>query len=130
MELKRRISEDLPELNTYFQSGGMVDAVLNLGLPAPIDVQVSGSNLERSHETALNLASEIQHVNGVADVYIPQDVDYPALKLDIDRTHVDDAAQPEQGRGGRCRDAGGTSDGTATTCTTVPPPPPVSIPPP
>ena len=55
--VKRRIAEEMPELSTYFQSGGMVDAVLNLGLPAPIDVQVAGSNLERSHETALKLAS-------------------------------------------------------------------------
>src|SRR3989442_5945503 len=74
--------------STYFQSGGMVDAVLNLGLAAPIDVQVGGSNLERSHETAVELASEIQRIPGVADVYIPQDVDYPALKLDIDRTRA------------------------------------------
>src|SRR5262249_55286151 len=86
----------LPELNTYFQSGGMVDAVLNLGLPAPIDVQVAGSNLERSHETALQLASEIQHVSGVADVYIPQDVDYPALKLDIDRTRAGELGLDQQ----------------------------------
>ena len=37
---------ELPQLSAYFQSGGMVDAVLNQGLPAPIDVQVSGSNLD------------------------------------------------------------------------------------
>src|SRR5262249_36516706 len=42
--IKRQIAEQIPELSTYFQSGGMVDAVLNLGLPAPIDVQVAGSN--------------------------------------------------------------------------------------
>src|SRR5206468_1930953 len=38
--LKQRIARELPELKAYFQSGGLVDAVLNLGLPAPIDVQV------------------------------------------------------------------------------------------
>ena len=68
--LKQRIAEEMPELNTYFQSGGMVDAVLNLGLPAPIDVQVAGSNLARSHETAVGLAAEIRKIPGVADVYI------------------------------------------------------------
>jgi len=94
--VKRQIAAQLPELNTYFQSGGMVDAVLNLGLPAPIDVQVAGSNLERSHETALQLASEIQHVSGVADVYIPQDVDYPALKLDVDRTRASELGLDQQ----------------------------------
>jgi multidrug efflux pump subunit AcrB len=94
--VKKRISEELPELNTYFQSGGMVDAVLNLGLPAPIDVQVAGSNLARSHETALNLASEIQRIPGVADVYVPQDIDYPALKLDVDRTRASQLGLDQQ----------------------------------
>jgi multidrug efflux pump subunit AcrB len=94
--IKRRIAEQLPELSTYFQSGGMVDAVLNLGLPAPIDVQVAGSDLERSHETALALASEIQQIPGVGDVYIPQDVDYPALKLDIDRTRASELGLDQQ----------------------------------
>jgi multidrug efflux pump subunit AcrB len=94
--LKQRIAEDMPELNTYFQSGGMVDAVLNLGLPAPIDVQVAGSNLELSHQTAQNLATEIQRIPGVADVYIPQDIDYPALKLDVDRTRASELGLDQQ----------------------------------
>ena len=94
--IKQRIAEEMPELNTYFQSGGMVDAVLNLGLAAPIDVQVGGSNLERSHETAVELASEIQRIPGVADVYIPQDVDYPALKLDINRTRAGELGLDQQ----------------------------------
>ncbi len=94
--LKQRIAEDMPELNTYFQSGGMVDAVLNLGLPAPIDVQVAGSNLARSHDTALKLATEIQRIPGVADVYVPQDVDYPALMLDVDRTRASELGLDQQ----------------------------------
>jgi multidrug efflux pump subunit AcrB len=95
-EVKRRIADELPELQAYFQSGGMVDAVLNLGLPAPIDVQISGTNLERSHQTAVKLASEFQKIPGVADVYIPQDVDYPALKLDIDRTRAGELGLDQQ----------------------------------
>jgi len=86
--VKEAVSQELPELTTYFQSGGMVDAVLNLGLPAPIDVQVGGSNLEKSYAAALDLASRIRRIPGVADAFIPQDVDYPALKLNIDRTRA------------------------------------------
>ena len=41
--VRKRIAKELPELSAYLQSGGLVDAVLNLGLPAPIDIQVSGS---------------------------------------------------------------------------------------
>jgi multidrug efflux pump subunit AcrB len=83
--VKEKIQEELPELTAYFQSGGLVDAVLNMGLPAPIDVQVAGSNMERSYDTALKLASQIRTIPGVADVFIPQDIDYPALQLDVDR---------------------------------------------
>ena len=94
--VKAALAEEMPELNTYFQSGGMVDAVVNLGLPAPIDVQVAGTNMERSHETAVQLAAEIQKIPGVADVYIPQDVDYPALKLDVDRTRSSELGLDQQ----------------------------------
>jgi multidrug efflux pump subunit AcrB len=57
---------------------------------------VAGSNLERAHQTALQLASQIQQLPGVADVYIPQDVDYPALKLDIDRTRASELGLDQQ----------------------------------
>src|SRR5437879_15367 len=48
--VRRRLKAELPQLSVYVQSGGLVDAILNLGLPAPIDIQVSGSNLEAAHE--------------------------------------------------------------------------------
>jgi len=86
--VRERLSADLPHLSTYFQSGGLVDAVLNMGLPAPIDVQVSGSNLEANYDVAVELARKIRQLGGVSDVYIPQDLDYPALQLDVDRTHA------------------------------------------
>ena len=50
--VRRRLSSQLPQLSTYFQTGGLVDAVLNLGLPAPLDVQVSGSDLQATHAVA------------------------------------------------------------------------------
>jgi multidrug efflux pump subunit AcrB len=87
-EMKRAIAQQLPELSAYFQSGGLVDAVLNMGLPAPIDVQVAGTDMEKSYGVAVDLARQIRHMGGVADVFIPQDLDYPALQLDIDRTRA------------------------------------------
>jgi multidrug efflux pump subunit AcrB len=87
-EVKQAMARQLPELSGYFQSGGLVDAVLNMGLPAPIDVQVAGTNMEKSYGVAVNLARQIRHMRGVADVFIPQDLDYPALQLDIDRTRA------------------------------------------
>jgi len=83
--VRGRIARDLPQLTTYFQSGGLVDAVINLGLPAPIDVQVSGSDLQQTYAVASQLASKIRQLQGVSDVLIPQDIDYPALELNVDR---------------------------------------------
>jgi HAE1 family hydrophobic/amphiphilic exporter-1 len=83
--IRQRLSRDLPEVSAYLQSGGLVDAVLNLGLPAPMDIQVSGSDIEAAHRTASELAQKIRALPGVSDVLVPQDVDYPALQLDIDR---------------------------------------------
>src|SRR5258708_2967092 len=83
--VRGRIARDLPQLTTYFQSGGLVDAVINLGLPAPIDVQVSGSNMQQTYAVASQLAAKIRQLQGVSDVLIPQDIDYPALELDVDR---------------------------------------------
>jgi multidrug efflux pump subunit AcrB len=84
-EVRRRISAELPQLRTYFQSGGLVDAVLNQGMPAPIDVQVSGMDLKADDRLAQDLAREIKAAPGVSDVYIPQDMDYPALKVNVNR---------------------------------------------
>ncbi len=83
--VREKLTEQLPEVTAYFQSGGLVDAVLSLGMPAPIDVQVAGSNLDASYRTARQLAGEIRKIDGVGDTYIPQDLDYPALQLDVDR---------------------------------------------
>ena len=48
MILSEPAHEDFPEISSYFQTGGLVDAVVNLGLPAPIDIQVSGKNLQEA----------------------------------------------------------------------------------
>jgi multidrug efflux pump subunit AcrB len=84
-EVRRRIATQLPQLRTYFQSGGLVDAVLNQGAPAPIDVQVSGMDLKTDDRIAQELARQIKASHGVSDVYIPQDMDYPALEVNVNR---------------------------------------------
>ena len=83
--VREEVSTKLPQLSTYFQSGGLVDAVINLGLPAPIDIQVSGNDLDRVYATAVNIADPVRTLRSVNDVLIPQDIDYPALELDVDR---------------------------------------------
>jgi multidrug efflux pump subunit AcrB len=86
--VKKNLQQQFPELTAFFQSGGIVDAVLNSGMPAPIDVQVAGSNMKAAYKTALDLQRQIVKIPNVADAYIPQDIDYPALQLTIDRARA------------------------------------------
>jgi len=87
-KVRERIARQLPELRTYFQSGGLVDAVLSQGQPAPIDVQVSGMDLHKDDAIAQELAGKIRALPDISDVYIPQDMDYPALQVNVNRARA------------------------------------------
>jgi multidrug efflux pump subunit AcrB len=80
-----RLSRQMPELTTYFQAGGLVDGVINQGLPAPIDVQVSSMDMDDAYALAQQLAAKIRAFPNVTGTYIPQDVNYPGIQLNIDR---------------------------------------------
>ena len=84
-EVQRRLSREMPELSTYFQAGGLVDGVINQGLPAPIDIQIKSQNMDNSYALARELAAKIQAMPNVSGVYIPQSINYPGLELNIDR---------------------------------------------
>jgi multidrug efflux pump subunit AcrB len=86
--VKEAMEQDLPQLTPYFASGSLVESTLNMGLAAPIDIQIAGSNLAGNYQLALDLARDIRTIPGVADVFIPQDLDQPAFKLDIDRVRA------------------------------------------
>jgi hydrophobic/amphiphilic exporter-1 (mainly G- bacteria), HAE1 family len=83
--LRRKLASDLPQVSAYFQAGGLVDAVVNQGLPAPLDIQVSDNDLAEGYGIARNLALKLKESKNVSDVLIPQDIDYPGLELNIDR---------------------------------------------
>jgi multidrug efflux pump subunit AcrB len=83
--VRTKLTNDLPEVQTYFQSGGLVDSIVNQGLPAPFDIQVSSNDMEGGYAIAQQLARKMKALPGVGDVLIPQDIDYPGLALDIDR---------------------------------------------
>ena len=86
--VQKNMSSQFPDIRTFFSSGSMVDAILNMGKSAPIDVQVSSSDLDQIYGIAQNLAARIPQIHGVGQVYVPQDMDYPALRLDVDRVHA------------------------------------------
>ena len=62
-----------------------MDAILNLGMPAPMDIQVSGTDMDDAHADRRQIADKVRALPGVSDVLMPQDVDYPAMQIDIDR---------------------------------------------
>jgi hydrophobic/amphiphilic exporter-1 (mainly G- bacteria), HAE1 family len=95
-EVRTRLRERLPQVAAYFQTGGLVDAVLNLGLPAPLDIQVSGSNFAAAHRTATEIAGRVRALSGVSDVLVPQDINYPSLKLDVDRIRASELGLNEK----------------------------------
>jgi HAE1 family hydrophobic/amphiphilic exporter-1 len=86
--VQKEMARQYPDIRTFFSSGSMVDAILNSGMPAPIDVQVSGRSLKQSYGVAQDLASRIRQLPGVGEVYIPQDMNYPGLRLNVDRVHA------------------------------------------
>ncbi|HEV2275699.1 MAG TPA: efflux RND transporter permease subunit [Acidobacteriaceae bacterium] len=83
--VRQRLSHEMPELSTYFQAGGLVDSVINQGLPAPIDVQITSMNMQGAMSIAQTMAQKLKQMPNVNEVYIPQDLDYPGLALNIDR---------------------------------------------
>ena len=83
--VRRKLANDLPQVSAYFQAGGLVDSVVNQGLPAPLDIQVSDSDLGEAYGIAQKMALELKGSKNVSDVLIPQDIDYPGLELNIDR---------------------------------------------
>ena len=85
----KKIREDLnahfPGCDIYFQSADIVTQVLNFGLSAPIDVQIEYSDYVKSYEYAKKLRDEMKKIPGAQDVNIKQIIDYPELKLDVNR---------------------------------------------
>jgi multidrug efflux pump subunit AcrB len=83
--VQNRISRELPELSAFYQAGGLVDAVINQGLPAPVDIQILSQNMDKSYALARQLAAKIEQFPSVRNVYIPQSINYPGLALNVDR---------------------------------------------
>lgn len=95
-EVKRALTNQMPELQTFFSSGSLVDGVLNMGAPAPIDIRVAGNNMAGDYDTAQAIARQVRQISGVADVYIPQDIDYPSLRIAVDRTRASELGLTEK----------------------------------
>jgi len=90
--LTRHLREVLPRrfpgTEFFFQPADIVTQILNFGLPAPIDVQIIGTDMQSSYVIAQQIANKMRHIPGTADVHVQQLLDLPTLHMDIDRTRA------------------------------------------
>jgi multidrug efflux pump subunit AcrB len=87
-KLRSHLNNKFPDVVFFFQPADMVNQILNLGLPTPIDVRVMGYDKENNLKIAQELVKEISHVPGSADAHMHQVVDFPELFLEIDRMQL------------------------------------------
>ena len=83
--IRALMARQFPGVTAYFQAADIVAQVLNFGLPAAIDAQVAGSDLNGDYAIAARLKSAMQKIPGLADIRIAQPLNYPTLDVRVDR---------------------------------------------
>jgi multidrug efflux pump subunit AcrB len=89
-QIRKMLTRDFPQCSYYFQPADIVTQILNAGLPAPIDIRLTGlpQNQEKNYEIACKIKREVSRVPGAVDVTVHQVVDAPQLVYDVDRTRA------------------------------------------
>jgi len=85
-ELRKTLPRDFPGVTFYFLPADMVTQVLNFGSPAPIDIQIEGSDVEGNRQVADKMLADLHRIPGLTDLRIQQQFDYPAYDINVDRT--------------------------------------------
>src|SRR5260370_27180570 len=83
-ELRQKLPREFPGTEFNFDTGGLLTAALNFGLPSPIDIQIEGNRLEVAHEIAEKLKRFAQTVPGAVDARIEQRLNPPQINVDVD----------------------------------------------
>jgi len=94
--LRKRLHEKFPEVVFFFEAANITNQILNFGLPAPIDVQVTGRDAEPNYKIARQLEARIAQIPGAADVHIHQVVDGPELRVNVDRIKAGQMGMTQQ----------------------------------
>jgi multidrug efflux pump subunit AcrB len=87
-DLRLTLARTFPGVHFSFIPADIVTQILNFGLPAPIDVQVVGRNLEANRRFASSLTARLAQIPGMVDLRVHQEFNQPALHLDVDRTRA------------------------------------------
>ncbi|HEX4273993.1 MAG TPA: efflux RND transporter permease subunit [Bryobacteraceae bacterium] len=83
--LRKRLNAAFPGVSFYFEAANITNQILNFGKPSPIDVQIAGRNSEAGYALALELQRKIARIPGAVDVHVHQVVDYPEIRVNVDR---------------------------------------------
>ena len=84
--LRVQLRQEFPGVTFYFLPADIVSQILNFGLPAPIDIQVVGRNMEGNRQFAIQLLGRLRKIPGATDLRIQQTFDRPRMHVDVDRT--------------------------------------------
>jgi multidrug efflux pump subunit AcrB len=87
-ELRSELPKRFPGTAFFFEPADIVSETLNFGIPAPLDIQIVGSNVNANFALASQLAEQIKRVPGAVDVHIEQPEDQPRLQYDVDRVRI------------------------------------------
>jgi multidrug efflux pump subunit AcrB len=87
-EIRAMVTRDYPDCTYYFQPADIVTQILNAGLPAPIDIKLTGLDAKKNYEIAQKIKREVSKVPGAVDVCIHQVVDAPQFVFNVDRTRA------------------------------------------
>ena len=95
-EIRARLNRELPNCTFFTQPSDIVGQILNFGLPAPIDLQISGNNSADNYALITELAEKIAKIPGAVDVHVHQVVNAPALSVTVDRTRAEQIGLTQQ----------------------------------
>ena len=94
--LRRILPVDFPGVEFFFQPADIVSQILNFGLPAPIDIQIVGADVQTNYGIGQTIANKLRLIPGTADVHVQQMMSLPTLHLDIDRTRINEVGLTAQ----------------------------------
>jgi len=83
--LRKAIAAQIPEVGISFEPSDIVSRVLSFGASTPVEVAVSGPDLAANREVAEKLKLELGKIPSLRDLQIGQPLDYPTLKIEVDR---------------------------------------------
>jgi multidrug efflux pump subunit AcrB len=83
--LRADLRDKFPDASFFFTPANMTNQILDFGLPAPIDLQVIGRG-PKNYQLAQKLEKQIAAIPGAVDVHIHQQVTYPTMQINVDRS--------------------------------------------